>query len=79
MTWHRVIAAVDEFGGLLDKIRAAGGIITGSGPCAAGFLVTYVTFGTEPDGLPVLAPNRRSKLPPRGDRRSTHLRSTPIA
>ena len=44
MTWHTVIAARDEFGGLLDKLRSTGSVITSSCPCAAGFQVTYVTL-----------------------------------
>ena len=43
MMWHTVVAAADEFQRLLDAIRSAGGVITGSGPCAAGFRVTYVS------------------------------------
>lgn len=43
MTWHTVLAATEEFQGLLGAIRTAGGIITRSCPCPAGFLVTYVT------------------------------------
>ena len=43
MTWHTVVAATDEFPRLLGAIRTAGGVITRSCPCAAGFLVTYVT------------------------------------
>ena len=43
MTWHTVVAAADEFQRLLGAIRTAGGVITGSRPCAAGFRVTYVT------------------------------------
>ena len=43
MTWHTVVAAADEFQRHLSAIRAAGGVITGSCPCAAGFRVTYVT------------------------------------
>jgi hypothetical protein len=46
MTWHTVIAAKDEFQVLLVTIRRAGGIITRSCPCAAGFRVTYVTIGS---------------------------------
>ena len=43
MTWHTVVAAADEFQRLLGAIRTAGGVITGSCPCTAGFRVTYVT------------------------------------
>ncbi len=43
MTWHTVVAADDEFQRLLRTIRTAGGVITHSRPCAAGFRVTYVT------------------------------------
>jgi hypothetical protein len=43
MTWHTVVAATEEFQRLLGTIRAAGGVITRSRPCPAGFLVTYVT------------------------------------
>ena len=43
MTWHTVVAATDEFQRLLGAIRTAGGIITRSCPCPAGFLVTYIT------------------------------------
>ena len=45
MTWHTVIAARDELGGLLDMIRSAGSVITRSCPCATSFQVTYVSFG----------------------------------
>ena len=45
MTWHTVIAARDELGGLLDTLRSAGAVITRSCPCTAGFQVTYVTIG----------------------------------
>jgi hypothetical protein len=45
MTWHKVVAAGDEFQVLLGNIRSTGGIITRSCPCPAGFLVTYVTLG----------------------------------
>ena len=43
MTWHTVVAAADEFQRHLAVIRTAGGVITGSCPCEAGFRVTYVT------------------------------------
>ncbi len=43
MTWHTVVVAADEFQRLLGAVRTAGGVITGSCPCAAGFRVTYVT------------------------------------
>jgi len=43
MTWHTMVAAPDEFQRLLGAIRSAGGVITGSCPCAAGIRVTYVT------------------------------------
>lgn len=43
MTWHTVVAAADELQRLLGAIRTAGGVITRSCPCAAGFRVTYVT------------------------------------
>jgi len=43
MTWHTVVAAAYDFQRLLGSIRIAGGVITRSCPCAAGFLVTYVT------------------------------------
>lgn len=45
MTWHTVVAATEEFQRLLGTIRQAGGTITRSCPCPAGFLVTYVTRG----------------------------------
>ena len=45
MIWHTVLAATDEFQRLLGTIRQAGGVITHSHPCGAGFLVTYVTRG----------------------------------
>lgn len=45
MTWHTIVAAVDEFQVLLSNIRSAGGIVTRSCPCSAGFRVTYVTVG----------------------------------
>jgi len=43
MTWPTVVTATDEFQHLLVTIRTAGGVITRSCPCPAGFLVTYVT------------------------------------
>ena len=46
MTWHTAVAAADELQRLLGAIRTAGGVITGSCPCAAGFQVTYVTSGS---------------------------------
>jgi len=46
MTWHTVVAAADEFHRLLGAIRTAGGVITGSCPCPAGFRVTFVTNGS---------------------------------
>jgi hypothetical protein len=45
MTWHTAVAAKDELQNLLGRIRRAGGIITRSCPCPAGFSVTYVTLG----------------------------------
>lgn len=45
MTWHTAIAAKNELQVLLGTIRSAGGIITRSCPCSAGFVVTYVTVG----------------------------------
>jgi hypothetical protein len=45
MTWHTVVAAKEELQVLLGTIRGAGGIITRSCPCPAGFLLTYVTPG----------------------------------
>lgn len=46
MTWHTAVAAPDEFQRLLGTIRGTGGMIIRSCPCAAGFLVTYVTRET---------------------------------
>jgi len=46
MTWHTVFAATGEHQRLLGTIRQAGGVITHSFPCSAGFLVTYVTCGS---------------------------------
>jgi hypothetical protein len=43
MTWHTEIVASDLFQAMLRTIRQAGGIITGSCPCPAGYSVTYVT------------------------------------
>lgn len=43
MIWHTVVVATDEFQRMLGTIRQAGGIITHSCPCPAGFLVTYNT------------------------------------
>lgn len=43
MTWHTVVAAADELQRLLGQIRTAGGVITGSCPCASGVRVTFVT------------------------------------
>ena len=43
MTWHTEIIPRDKLQLVLGTIRRTGGIITRSCPCAAGFLVTYVT------------------------------------
>jgi len=43
MTWHTEIVASDLVQAMLRTIRQAGGIITGSCPCQAGYSVTYVT------------------------------------
>jgi hypothetical protein len=43
MTWHTEVVARDLFQAMLRTIRRAGGIVTGSCPCAAGYRVTYVT------------------------------------
>ena len=43
MTRHTVVAAADDVQRLLGAIRTAGGVITGSYPCAAGFRDTYVS------------------------------------
>lgn len=45
MTWHTVVAALDELPVVLRTIRSEGGTITSSCPCSAGCLVTYVTGG----------------------------------
>jgi hypothetical protein len=50
MTWHTVVATVDQLPALLIDIRSTGGTITRSCPCTAGFSVTYVTSETEPGG-----------------------------
>ena len=43
MTWHTEVVASDLFQAMLRAIRKAGGIITASCPCPAGYSVTYVT------------------------------------
>jgi hypothetical protein len=45
MTWHTVVAATEELRLVLGTIRTAGGTITSSCPCSAGFLITFVTTG----------------------------------
>ena len=43
MTWHTEVVASDLFHAMLRTIRQAGGLITASCPCPAGYSVTYVT------------------------------------
>ena len=45
MTWHTVVATIDQLPALIRNIRSTGGMITRSCPCPAGFSVTYVTDG----------------------------------
>jgi hypothetical protein len=43
MTWHTAIVHKKELDGLLGIIRRAGGKVTSSRPCPAGYCVSYVT------------------------------------
>jgi hypothetical protein len=43
VNWHTLTVAADQLSLMLETIRRAGGTITGSRPCQAGYLVTYVT------------------------------------
>ncbi|MFC5730039.1 MULTISPECIES: hypothetical protein [Nocardioides] len=42
MTWHTVFAATGDYQRLLRAIRQEGGVVTGSRPCPAGYVVVYV-------------------------------------
>lgn len=44
MTWHTVTVAERDLAHLLLSIRRAGGSITHSFPCSAGYTVIYTTL-----------------------------------
>jgi hypothetical protein len=61
VTWHSVTVAAADLHLLVVAIAGGGGTITGSRPCPAGVLVTYVTEHAPPQVVRLSEPGGRPR------------------